>query len=69
MLDHLIPQIEQIQAEGGIVLLKWDGERTHNRCTVVVTRQGTDFVWRKDCENVVGTLAEAIAEYRKVHAQ
>jgi len=67
MLDQLLPQIEQIQAEGAVVLLKWDGERTHNRCTVVITRQSTDYVWRKDSENLVATLVEALAEYRARH--
>ena len=65
IIDTLIPQIEQIQAEGAVVLLKWDGERTSNRCTVVVTRMDTDYVWRKDCENIVETLREALLAYRE----
>jgi len=65
MIDTLIPQIEQMQAEGAVVLLKWDGERTSNRCTVVVTRMDTDYVWRKDCENIGETLREALLAYRE----
>jgi hypothetical protein len=68
MIDELIPQIEEIQAQGAVVLLKWDGERTHSRCTVVVTRRDTDFVWRKDSDNLAATLAEALSEYRAKHA-
>ena len=68
MLDELIPQIEQLQGEGAVVLLKWDGERMQGRCTVVITRQSTDYVWRKDCDNVAATLVEALAEYRARHA-
>lgn len=67
MIDTLIPRIEEIQAEGAVVLLKWDGERTSNRCTVVVTRRDTDYVWRKDCSNIAMTLAEALTEYRAKH--
>jgi len=68
MIDTLIPQIEQMQAEGAVVLLKWDGERTSNRCTVVVTRMDTDYVWRKDCEVIGETLREALLAYREKHS-
>jgi hypothetical protein len=68
MIDELIPQIEEIRAQGAIVLLKWDGERTRNRCTVIVTRQDTDYVWRKDCDDIANTLMEALSEYRTRHA-
>ena len=69
MIDSLIPQIEEARSEGALVLLKWDGERTHRPCTVVVTRQDTDYVWRKDCADIAFTLAEALAEYRASHAR
>jgi len=49
------------------VLLKWDGTRTRARCTVVVTRQDTDYVWRKDCDDIAATLAEALADYKAKH--
>lgn len=68
MLDELIPQIEQLRAEGGVVVLKGDGERSIERCTVVVTRKSTDDVWRKDCEDIQTALKEALSEYRAHHA-
>jgi hypothetical protein len=68
MIDSLIPQIEELQAQGAIVLLKWDGERTNNRCTVVVTRQATDYMWRRDCDDIGGALTEALSDYRARHA-
>lgn len=67
MIDSLIPQIEELQAQGAMVLLKWDGERTQARCTVVVSRDDTDYVWRKDCDDIVSTLAEALREYKTKH--
>ena len=36
MLDELILQVEQLRAEGAVVILKWDGERSHAGCTVVL---------------------------------
>ena len=68
MIDELIPQIEQIRAEGAVVLLKWDGERSANRTTAVITRQSTDYVWLKDSDNLPLTLQEALQEYRAKHA-
>jgi hypothetical protein len=67
MIDSLIPQIEGLQAQGAVVLLKWDGMRTRARCTVVVTRQDTDYVWRKDCDDIASTLVVALADYRAKH--
>jgi len=68
MIDALIPQIEELQAHGAIALLKWDGERTSDRCTVVVTRQDTDYVWRRDCDDMGRGLAEALSDYKARHA-
>jgi hypothetical protein len=69
VIDSLIPQIEEARSEGALVVLKWDGERTHSHCTVVVTRQDTNYVWRKDCADIASTLAEALVEYRASHAR
>ncbi len=49
------------------MVLKWDGERTRTRCTVVVTRQKTDYVWRKDSDDIASALAEALADYKVKH--
>jgi hypothetical protein len=67
MIDSLIPQIEGLQAQGAVVLLKWDGTRTRARCTVIVTRQDSDYVWRKDCDDIASTLAAALADYKAKH--
>jgi hypothetical protein len=67
MIDSLIPQIEGLQTQGAVVVLKWDGERPRARCTVVVTRHDTDYVWRQDCDDIASTLAEALADYKVRH--
>lgn len=69
MLDGLVPQIEDLQAQGAVVLLKWDGERSHERCTVLVTRKDTGYLWRKNCDDISKALAEAISDYKENHAQ
>ena len=62
-LDELVPQIDKIRIEGAIVLLKWDGARTENPCTVIVTRHDTDYIWRKDSDTIEGILEEALSAY------
>jgi hypothetical protein len=60
-LDALVPEIEALREQGAVIMLKWDGERTSNRCTVVVSwPAGNDF-WRKDGDDIVGMLREALA--------
>jgi hypothetical protein len=67
MLHDFVPAIESLRSEGAVVLLKWDGERTHQRCTVVVTRQATDYVFREDSDDIEASLTRALADYRVRH--
>lgn len=67
MIDDCISQIEKMRDEGAVVLIKWDGARTSLRQTVVVIRQDTDYVWRKDCDDIGNTLHEAINDYKNAH--
>jgi hypothetical protein len=67
MLDELIPQVETVQAEGAIVLLKWDGERTKNVYTVSISRPSTHFAFRRDTDDMVSTLRESLRAYRDAH--
>lgn len=67
MIDELLPRIERAQAAGAVVLLKWDGEREHRRCTIVISRKDTDYVWRSDTGDLAQALAVALAEYEAGH--
>lgn len=67
MMNELISQIEEARAQGAVVLLKWDGERTELPCTVVVFRKDTGYSWRKDCDDMAAALAEALSDYRARH--
>jgi hypothetical protein len=68
-MDELPPLVEGLQAEGAVVLVKWDGERKAKRCTVVVSRQDTDYVFRHDSDNISASLRFAIEDYRAKHEQ
>lgn len=67
MLDDLLPEIEHLRAEGAVVLLKWDGMRQRNRCTVVITRHDTDYIWRHDSDDIVAALMTGISSYLERH--
>lgn len=62
-IDALLPEIDAARRRGAMVILKWDGERSRNVSTVVITHQESDFVWRKDSDNVVTALHEAITAF------
>ena len=69
MLDELVPLVEHLQSEGAIVLLKWDGERSENRCTVVVTRPTSGYMFRRDSDDISASLREALSDYRAKHEE
>ncbi|GJJ00094.1 hypothetical protein RugamoR64_06320 [Duganella rhizosphaerae] len=65
MLDQFLSTIEEVQADGAVVLLKWDGQRVANRYTVVITKSDVDYVWRQDCDDMAQTLQAALTDYKK----
>lgn len=69
MIDDMLPMIENMQSEGAVVVLKWDGQRAKNRCTVIVTRADTDFVFRQDSDEMTAALGLAISDYRTRHSR
>jgi hypothetical protein len=64
MLDQFLPSIDEVQADGAVVLLKWDGERSANRCTVVITKFEVDYVWRQDSDDMALALQTALVNYK-----
>ena len=68
MIDKYVEEIQRMRDDGAFVIIKWDGERTKPRQPVVVNRPDTDYVWRKDCDDLAGALREAVADYKSAHA-
>lgn len=60
MIGAYVNEIQRMRDEGGIVLIKWDGERAQLCQTVMVN---TGYVWRKDCDDIESGLRAAIAAY------
>jgi hypothetical protein len=64
MIDQWLEQIEQLRKAGAVVVLKWDGERSTDPYTVVISRANTDFVFRRDTTDLSGAVRDAIAAFR-----
>ncbi|HEY1171358.1 MAG TPA: hypothetical protein VGH19_08330 [Verrucomicrobiae bacterium] len=67
MIDLHIPSIEAISAEGAVVIIKWDGERTSKRCTVLITHHRTNYARRQDTDDLSTALQLALTDYRTHH--
>ena len=67
MIDEYLEDIQRMRDDGAFVIIKWDGERTRLRQTVAVNRPDTDYVWRKDCDDLASTVREAIVDYKSAH--
>ncbi|NHZ44209.1 hypothetical protein [Massilia aquatica] len=64
MINQFLPSIDGMRADGAVLLLKWDGERSANRCTVVITKVEVDYIWRQDSDDMAQSLRTALADYR-----
>lgn len=62
-LDTVLPDIERIAEDGGLVFLKWDGERTTRKMSVIINKPGTDFQFRKDTDDLESTVIERVSIY------
>jgi len=67
MIDEYVDEIQRMRDDGAFVIIKWDGERSKLRQTVAVSRPDTDYVWRKDCDDLASALREAIMNYKIAH--
>jgi hypothetical protein len=67
MIDEHISDIEALEAAGFIVLLKWDGERTKKKRTILISKPGKDDFFRRDCDDIVSALQEGLKWAERQH--
>jgi hypothetical protein len=67
MLDRFLSTIDEVQADGAVVILKWDVQRSANRFTVVITKSEVDYVWRQDSDDMALSLQAALTDYKTTH--
>lgn len=66
-LNELLPELERLEKDGAVVLLKWDGERTQKKKSVVILKPGTDYQFRMDTDDLVAAIRRGIADYDDAH--
>jgi len=62
-IDALLPQIEAARDAGALVILKWDGQRVVDRCSVLVSHHQDDWAFRRDTDEPVAALREGLTEF------
>ena len=63
-MKDLLSEIEKLEDEGYVVLLKWDGERSSKKRTVMITKPGSEFCLRGDTDTIWDTLEDFILKIR-----
>ena len=64
-LNRYLPELERLETDGAIILLKWDGERKHQKKTVVISKPGTEYLFRRDTDDLEESIKEGVADYDK----
>lgn len=64
-MNELFNQIEELEQNGFVFVIKWDGERTSGKKTVFVSKNDCDFFYRKDGDNLFELVKECIDEANK----
>jgi len=62
-LNQFLPDLERLEADGAIVLLKWDGKRKKLKKTVMISKPAMEYLFRRDTDDLENTILEAIADY------
>jgi hypothetical protein len=62
-IDALLPKIEAARERGALVIIKWDGERQANCCTVLLSHPEGDWAFRRDTDEPDAALREGLTEF------
>ena len=65
-LHELLDDVQRLEDEGYLVFLKWDGERSVGKKTLVIQKPGTELFVRRDSDDMWGSLESALAEVRDI---
>jgi hypothetical protein len=59
-MNNLFGKIEELESKGFVFIIKWDGERSKDKRTVIVSKNGSDFFYRKDGDDLIKMVEECI---------
>ena len=60
--QQLLDEVQRLEDNGYVVFLKWDGERSKKKKTLVITKPGTDTFIRRDSDDMWQSLESALME-------
>ncbi|MEO7716136.1 MAG: hypothetical protein ABIY70_08030 [Capsulimonas sp.] len=71
-VDVFLPFMEKARAEGAVIFLKMDGERTRpddagQYMALLTHRERTEEIFRMDCDSLEDALAYVFVEYAERH--
>lgn len=64
-LNKYLPELEQLEEKGAVILLKWDGERDSDKRTIVILKPGTEYQFHQDTDDLAKALEEGISDFYK----
>ena len=64
---ELLQQIDDLESQGYVIFLKWDGERKKGKKTIIISKPETDLFIRRDSDDLWSSLADAIEELELIH--
>lgn len=65
-LEESLHEIDRLQDDGALVFIKWDGERERNKKTVLIEKPGTDYLLRRDTDDLISTIRDGVSDYDSV---
>lgn len=63
--EELLGEVQRLEDDGYVVVLKWDGERSKGKKTLLISLPGTDLFIRRDSDDMWGSLESALTELRE----
>ena len=65
MVD-LMSEVQRLEDDGYVVILKWDGERSTGKKTILISKPGTDVFVRRDSDDMCHSLESALEEVQGI---
>lgn len=61
---ELLQEVQHLEDEGYLVLIKFDGERSTRKKTIIISKEENEVFIRRDSDDLWESLASAIQELR-----
>ena len=66
-LNEFLPDLERLENDGAVILLKWDGKRELKKKSVVILKPETDYQFRIDTDDLTDGIRKGLDDYDEAH--